>query len=66
MNEDLDYFPRRGSSWHQLPHILRQLGGSSDRIDPADVAAANADMARLELRTRYRPDGTPYQVDANG
>lgn len=62
MSDDIDYIPRLNSTWRRLPAILRELE-ARDRIAPADVEAANADMQRLGLRTRYRPDGAPYLID---
>lgn len=64
MTEDLDYYPRSGSSWRGLNTLLRQLEQPyrGDRIAIADVAAANRDMAHLGCRTRYRSDGSPFML----
>jgi hypothetical protein len=64
MAEDLDYYPRAGSSWRGLDMVLRRLtqAPSVDCIASSDVRSANRDMRHLGCRTRYRPDGTPFML----
>ena len=64
MAEDLDYFPRAGSSWRGLDRVLRRLAQAptTDRIARSDVRSANRDMRHLGCRTRYRPDGRPFML----
>jgi hypothetical protein len=64
MSERPDYVPR--GDWRGLGRILQDLERRTcirpdpNRIAPADVDQANADMAMHGCRTRYRPDGSPY------
>jgi len=67
VSEAPDYAPQPGRRWGPLGVMLSQLSRQlEDRIDAADVDQANLDMKRLGCRTRYRPDGTPYQLDGGG
>jgi hypothetical protein len=72
MIDDADRYwgPAPGHSWRELPRTLERLKRStshpagSDRIAPCEVVESNQLMARLGLRTRYRPDGRAYLIDA--